>query len=157
MKKNKYLFFIIQILLPLILGYIGSLFTRPNIQSWFQYLQKPFFSPPNWLFAPVWTLLYFLMGLAAFLVFTSNKRKYQEESKKYYYTQLVFNLFWSILFFGLRSPFLAFIEIVILWYSIYKTIFFFRKINIKAAYLLYPYLAWVSFATILNFSIYILN
>jgi len=137
-------------------GFIGSFATTPAIPGWYQSLNKPFFNPPNWLFAPVWTLLFILMGIAAWLVFTKgNKQKAQ--ALKLFFIQLLFNTLWSILFFGFKSPALAFGEIIILWILIYQTKKAFLKQDKLAGWLLLPYLAWVSFAFILNFSIVMLN
>jgi len=140
----------------LLAGFIGSLATTPAIPTWYQSLSKPVFNPPNWLFAPVWTLLFILMGIAAWLVFTKgNKQKAQ--ALKLFFIQLLFNTLWSILFFGFKSPALAFGEIIILWILIYQTKKAFLKQDKLAGWLLLPYLAWVSFAFILNFSIVMLN
>jgi len=133
--------------------------TRPSVAEWFPTIEKPFFNPPNWVFMPVWTLLYILMAIAAGLVW--DKVKEQNEAVKkalgFFLIQLTLNAIWSYLFFGLKNPMLALIEIVLLWLMIYETYLKFTKINKTAAYLLIPYLAWVSFATVLNASIWWLN
>lgn len=143
----------------LAVGYISSLVTRENIPTWYADLNKPFFNPPNWVFAPVWTLLYIMMGLAAGLVW--NKIDTDEKNVKkaflFFLIQLALNALWSYLFFGLRNPMLASFEIIVLWLMIYETYIQFKKIDKVSAYLLLPYLAWVSFATLLTFSVWYLN
>jgi len=139
-------------------GGIGSLFTLDAIPTWYANLNKPFFSPPNWLFGPVWTLLYGLMGISAYLIW----RKYQFKKKSIIFwevfaVQLVLNILWSIMFFGWKLPGLAFIEILAMWYFIVRTIQESSKLDKVASYLLYPYIAWVTFASLLNFAIVVLN
>lgn len=132
-------------------GVIGSFFTFPAITGWYATLVKPTFSPPNYLFGPVWTFLYFLMGVALYLVWI------RKGDLKWFWVQLILNSLWSIIFFGLRSPALALIEIFFLWFTIVLTIKSFMKVYKPAASLLFPYLLWVSFASVLNFSIWVLN
>lgn len=137
---------------------IGSAFTLPSIPSWYAHLNKPFFSPPNWIFGPVWTILYFLMGLSLYLIWNKNlKNKKKDKAMKIFIFQLILNLLWSLVFFGLHQPLLAFVTIIALWISIFMTIKSFYKVSRIAAHLLIPYILWVSFASILNFSIWILN
>lgn len=148
------------ILLCEIIGSIGSIATIPNIPAWYIFLVKPFFAPPNWLFAPVWTLLFALMGIALFIVWEKKEKKFIQKRKNalnIFTIQFALNVLWSFLFFGLRSPLLGFVGIVLLWISIVATIISFYKISKKAAYLLVPYLLWVSFASILNLAIMLLN
>lgn len=133
-------------------GILGSIFTFSAIPTWYVTLTKPPFSPPNYVFGPVWTTLYLLMGISLFLVWGKKK-----SDLTWFWVQLGLNVFWSIVFFGMKSPGLAFLVILLLWGSIFMTIKSFMKVNKSAAYLLYPYLAWVSFATILNLSIALLN
>ncbi len=139
-------------------GVIGSIFTSPSIPGWYATLQKPFFSPPNWVFAPVWIFLFTLMGISLYLVLIEgiNERKVRSCILVFSF-QLTLNIVWSFLFFALQSPFYAFLEIVVLWFAILLTIYQFNNINRNASYLLVPYLFWVSFAAILNFSIWRLN
>jgi len=156
--KNNYWYLALSIILAQVAGLIGSLFTFSAIPTWYVTLNKPFFSPPNFVFGSVWTLLYTLMGISAYLIW----RKVQFKKKarpfwQFYLAQLVLNSIWSILFFGLKSPGFALIEIIILWFLIYKTILSAKQIDSWARYLLYPYLAWVSFASVLNLAIVILN
>jgi len=126
--------------------------------SWYNTLNKPFFTPPSWLFGPAWTVLYILMGVSAYLVWKKGfKKKQIKEALKIFAIQLVLNLSWSPIFFGAKQIFLALIVIIIMWIIIFKTIKVFAKIDKTASYLLYPYILWVSFATILNFSVWLLN
>ncbi len=133
-------------------GLIGSIFTFNSVNTWYLTLEKPFFNPPSFVFGPVWTTLYFLMGVSLYLVWGKKKT-----DLKWFWIQLSLNTVWSIIFFGLKNPLFAFIIIVLLWISIFQTIKSFKKVNKNASYLLYPYLFWVSFASVLNLSIVILN
>lgn len=144
------------ILVSNLAGFIGGIFTQQSVTTWYLTLQKPSFNPPSWVFGPVWTLLYTLMGIAAFLVYKKGYKK-AKTALSLFFMQLFFNALWSFLFFGLKNPLLAFVEIIILWSLILVTIYYFYKVEKKAAYLMLPYLLWVSFAAVLNFSLYILN
>jgi len=158
MKLNNFLKLVIAIVVSQLAGVIGSVFTISSIPTWYTTLQKPSFSPPNWIFGPAWTTLYFLMGVAAFLVWRHGfEKKEVRRALTIFGGQLVLNALWSIIFFGLHNPFWAFIEIIVLWLAILWTIFAFYKISRPAAYLLLPYILWVSFAAYLNYSIWILN
>jgi len=160
LKNIKLHYAIISILGCLSIGFLGSLTTQSSIQTWYPTIAKPFFNPPAWVFAPVWTLLYILMGLSFAIIWSHSTNKLNKIKKKAMFIfgiQLVLNALWSVLFFGLCNPFLAFIEILLLWLLIFETIKAFKKIDVLASKLLYPYLAWVSFATILNASIWYLN
>jgi tryptophan-rich sensory protein len=149
---------VFSLAIPLLIGFLGSTLTTPNIPTWFVCLEKPFFSPPNWLFAPVWTILFILMGLALFLVLRDGrKNRYFEDAILVFGAQLILNLYWSFFFFFIHSPLLAFYDIIILWLMIALNIYCFYKIKKTAAYLLIPYIVWVSFAAILNYSIWFLN
>lgn len=143
----------------LVIGYFSGMGTRSAITTWYPTLVKPSFNPPNWIFAPVWSMLYIMMGVAAGLVW--NRIDFEKEIVKkalvFFAIQLALNALWSYLFFGLRNPTLAGIEIVILWLMIFETYVKFSKINKIAGYLFIPYLLWVSFATVLNASIWWLN
>lgn len=139
-------------------GIIGSIFTTPAIPTWYANINKPSFRPPNWVFAPVWTTLFLLMGIALFLVLRKGlKNKNVKIAFLFFIFHLVLNTLWSVLFFGLKSPFAAFVEIIFLWASILISIILFSQISRIAGYLLIPYLLWVSFASVLNFSIWQLN
>ena len=155
-SKNKTKFnpikFFLSILITEGTGIFGGLFTASSVKSWYvtEIVKSPL-NPPSWVFAPVWTLLFFLMGVALYLVWQKKNNLF------WFWIQLTLNLFWSILFFGLRSPTLAFYEILILWFAIFMTIIKFRQYNKTASVLLWPYLAWVSFASYLTYSVMILN
>ena len=141
-----------------LVGVISTPFTLSAIPTWYQTLQKPSFSPPNWVFGPVWTALYFLMGVSAYLIWIKGfKKKNVKNALGFFIGQLTLNFLWSILFFGLHSPLLGLIDIIILWLLIITSIFKFYSISKTAAYLLIPYFLWVSFATILNLVLVILN
>jgi len=158
MKLNNFFKLVIAIVVSQLAGVIGSIFTVSSISTWYVTLQKPSFNPPNWIFGPAWTTLYFFMGVAAFLVWRHGfEKKEVRRALTIFGGQLVLNALWSIIFFGLHNPFWAFIEIIVLWLAILWTIFAFYKISRPAAYLLLPYILWVSFAAVLNFSIMILN
>jgi len=158
MRISKPIKFLVAILVCLLAGFIGSLFTTPSIPTWYESLNKPSFNPPNWLFAPVWTTLYVLMGISAYMIWEKSSRyKSSNTALKIFFVQLVLNSIWSMLFFGLRNPLYGFIGIVLLWFAILFTMLKFYRISKKAAYLLVPYILWVSFASLLNFYILILN
>lgn len=146
------------VLLPLLVGAVGAVFTLSAIPTWYATLARPWFAPPNWLFGPAWTVLYILMGVASFLVY--QKRETDpgvDGALKVYGLQLFINLLWSLIFFGLQSILGGFITILLLWVLILVTIRRFYPVSPTAGLLLVPYLAWVSFATILNFAILQLN
>ncbi len=149
---------IISIAICLGIGLIGSIFTVSSIPSWYAGINKPPFSPPNYLFAPVWTILYILMGISLGLIWSKGLKAQKAREAVYLFgIQLFLNGIWSPIFFGFKNIFLALVVIIFMWFYILRTILAFRKINKMSSYLLYPYIAWVSFATILNFSIWILN
>jgi tryptophan-rich sensory protein len=148
----------ISVMIPLIIGGISGAFTNEAIPTWYADLAKPWFNPPNTIFAPVWTLLYILMGMSFFKIWKSDA--YSDIVNKamlYYFLQLAANFFWSFLFFYLEQPGWAFAEIILMWALIFYTIILFGKISPAAAWLLVPYISWVSFAAILNYSIWKLN
>ncbi len=155
---SKFLKFAVAVIGCELVGALATPFTLSAIPTWYSTLNKPAFSPPNWVFGPAWTTLYFLMGVSAYLIWQKGPKKKQvKEALAYFLAQLFFNFIWSILFFGLRSPILGLIDILILWVLIVMTIIKFYRLSKPAAYLLIPYLLWVSFATILNISIVLLN
>lgn len=146
------------ILLCLSAGGIGSAFTASAIPGWYATLAKPSFSPPSWIFAPVWTLLYILMGLAAAIVWQRGLQNLQVRTALVVFLiQLILNMLWPILFFGLRSPLYGLVDILFLWVMILVTIAQFSKVSVPAALLLIPYILWVTFASGLNFGIFFLN
>jgi translocator protein len=156
--KKDFLYFTGCILLCLLVGFVGSIFTTPAINSWYAYLNKPAFNPPAWIFAPVWTLLYVLMGIALFLVYKKIKEnKAALLAVIIFLTHLFFNFSWSLVFFGFKMITPAFANIIVLWLLIFYLIIIFWQIDKRASALLWPYLAWVSFATVLNYSIMVLN
>ena len=139
-------------------GMIGSIYTSSSIDTWYATLEKPTFNPPSWLFAPVWTTLYFLMGISLFLISRHGLRKGGIKlAISIFGLQLVLNALWSFIFFGMQNPFLAFMEIIVLWIAILITIMAFYKIKKVASVLLVPYIIWVTIATILNYYIWRLN
>lgn len=141
-----------------LVGFIGTPFTITAIPTWYATLTKPFFAPPNWIFGPVWTLLYLLMGISFYLIWKQGlKKKKIRTASIFFLAQLVLNFLWSLLFFGLRSPILGLIDIVTMWILIFITMRKFHPLSKLAFYLLVPYLLWVSFATILNTAIVLLN
>ena len=148
---------IICIALPLVTGALSGYIIKDDITGWYAQLQKPVFDPPNWLFAPVWTLLYILMGVSYFMIYELKPDDTRAKALLAFYVQLGLNFFWSIIFFNMHRPAAALLEIALLWVSILLMIFLFRKLNPLAAYLQIPYLLWVSFATLLNAAIWTMN
>jgi len=143
----------------LLVGYFSGMVTRESITTWYPTLVKPSFNPPNWVFAPVWTILYIMMGVAGGMVW--NRLEQDPENVKKAFTffiiQLALNAAWSVIFFYFHNPFLALIEVILFWLLIFETHIQFKKIDKTAGLLFIPYLAWVSFATVLNASIWWLN
>ncbi|MBI4250411.1 tryptophan-rich sensory protein [Candidatus Uhrbacteria bacterium] len=158
MQSGNAIKLVIAIGISELAGIVGSVFTVSAIPVWYADLVKPAFNPPAWVFGPVWTVLYALMGIAAFLVW---KKGWTQKNVKValgvFGAQLTLNAAWSILFFGLRNPGFAFADITVLWLLIAATIVAFYRISRPAAYLLVPYILWVSFAAYLNYAIWILN
>jgi benzodiazapine receptor len=159
--KQNLLKLVVAITVSELAGVIGSLFTVPAISSWYVGLTKPSFTPPSWVFGPVWTTLFALMGVAVFLVWSVYDKAGERTQKRkikialaFFAGQLVLNTLWSIIFFGMRNPGAAFVEIIFLWLAILATIIAFSRISKQAAILLLPYILWVSFAAFLNYSIW---
>ena len=149
---------IISIAVPLLVGAVSGFFTSESVAGWYSTIRKPSFNPPNSIFAPVWTVLFIMMGLACFLVWKKSSDMYSKKSALTFYgIQLALNFAWSIIFFYFQQPGWALIEIVILWIFIFITIRKFGDISPMAAWLLVPYICWVSFAAVLNFNIWELN
>ncbi|HVV15075.1 MAG TPA: TspO/MBR family protein [Candidatus Paceibacterota bacterium] len=138
-------------------GLLGSLFTAPAVGGWYATLARPDLAPPNWIFAPVWTALFLLMGIAAYLVWKRPASRGRTLALKLFFVQLLLNVGWSLVFFGLHNPGAALAEIALLWVSIAATVWSFSKVSGTAALLLAPYLVWVSFASYLNFMLWTLN
>ncbi len=158
MTKQNIVKLLFSIVLCHLAGFVGSFFTRPAIETWYAFLEKPDFAPPNWLFAPAWLTLYTLMGVALYLVWQKGLRhKHVRRTFVLFLIHLLFNAFWSVAFFGLESPFWALIVIALLWLFILWLIGLFSRVSKAAAYLLIPYWLWVSFAAVLNFAIWQLN
>ncbi|MEO5892463.1 MAG: TspO/MBR family protein [Ferruginibacter sp.] len=149
---------ITSLAVPLLVGVFAGLFTSTGVNGWYAAAVKPSFNPPNWVFAPVWTVLYIMMGLACWLVW---KAQAQKEVKRtaliLFAVQLAFNFAWSFIFFYAKQPGWALVEITAMWIMIMLTIVWFGKISPGAAWLLVPYIWWVSFAAVLNFYIWKLN
>ena len=154
---------IIAIVLSELAGVIGSVFTAPSIDGWYSTLIKSEFNPPAWVFGPVWTTLFAMMGISVFLIWAFYAEASEDKKQRIRFAlvlfgiQLVLNILWSIIFFGLRSPVGAFVEIIFLWFVILATIITFSKISKLAAWLLVPYILWVTFAAYLNYYIWVIN
>lgn len=152
----NYLKLIISLALPQLAGGLGAFFTITSIESWYSTLVKPSWNPPSWLFGPVWTFLYVLMGIACFLIWKSDHPQ-KKEMLKLYAIQLVLNALWSPAFFGMQSPLMGLLVIIPLWVAIVLCIVQFRRLSPFTSGLMVPYLIWVSFATALNTAILVLN
>ncbi len=151
---------IAAILVCQIIGNIGTIFTLPALSTWYASLNKPFFNPPDWLFGPAWIILYTLIGIALYILWDrwpDLKKPVRKPALMAFVIQMALNPLWSFLFFGLRSPLYGFAEIILLWIAIVATISEFYKVSKSAGMILLPYILWVSFAALLNFSILILN
>jgi translocator protein len=146
-----------SLVLTLGVGAIAGLATASNIGGWYATISKPVFNPPNWIFGPVWTLLYILMGIALYLIWRLPASAYRSNAFWLFFIQLFLNFIWSFLFFYFHKVGLALIDIITLWIFIILTIISFSRLDKKAAWLLVPYICWVSFASILNGAIYYLN
>lgn len=153
----NFIYAIISVLIAQTAGVIGSIFTVSNVGEWYTTLVTPSFNPPAWVFGPVWTMLYTLMGIAAYLVWRKIDAPGAKPALTLYGVQLALNALWSILFFGLHSPGGALAEIVLLWFAIIATMVAFARVSRLAAWLLAPYILWVSFAAYLNYAIWMLN
>ena len=155
---NKIAKLAISILICYSAAFIGSIFTFQSIPTWYASIQKPWFTPPGWLFGPAWLTLYTLMSISLYLVWQKGLKKKNVKKALYVFgVQLGLNTLWLILFFGLKSPFYAFVEIIALWVAIAFMIMKFYKISKKAGLLLVPYIVWVSFAAVLSFYVWRLN
>ena len=158
MTARKLIKLVFAIILCEAAGLLGGLFTASSVKTWYVTLDKPFFNPPSWLFGPVWTLLYLMMGVSLYLVWEADARaRAKRAAASLFSVQLLLNALWSFIFFGLRMPLAAFIELCLLWIFILLTMVAFKPLSRTAAWLLFPYLVWVSFAGVLNLSIHLLN
>ena len=149
---------IIAVAIPVAVGATSGFFTVTGVESWYQSINKPLWNPPDWIFGPVWTTLYILMGIALYLVWNSDTSSALKRTAITLFSiQLIFNFFWSFIFFNQQQIGWALVEIIMMWIAILLTIFSFAKISTAAAWLLVPYICWVSFATVLNYTIWNLN
>jgi len=155
---KKVLRFIISIIICQSAGIFGSLFTFEAVPDWYITLEKPFFAPPNWIFGPVWIILYFLMGVSLYIVWENElKSKTRNIFFVVFGIQLILNTLWSSLFFGLRSPLLGLIDVLILDAMVAVTIIYAKRVSKYAAMLLIPYMVWIIIASVLNYAILVLN
>ena len=158
LDKNNILWLFLFIFLCLIFGNgIGGYFTFVSVETWYQTLNKPNFNPPDWVFGPVWTTLYILMGVSIWLIWKKETSKIRTISMIIFWVQLLFNIFWTYLFFGIQRIDLGLFEIFFLIFLILINIIYFYKIDKIASYLLVPYVLWLSYASILNYKIWVLN
>jgi tryptophan-rich sensory protein len=158
MKLNNFYKLALAVVISEMAGVVGSISTIPAIPDWYATLVKPALNPPGWVFGPVWTLLYALMGVAAFWVWKKGWHKKEVRiALSLFILQLFLNVFWSFIFFGLHSPVWAFVNIILMWLAIVSTMIAFWKISRPAFYLLVPYVLWVTFAAYLNLTIMIIN
>lgn len=148
---------VLSLALTLLVGFIAGFATARSIDTWYANLNKPSFNPPNWLFAPVWTILYILMGIALYIVWNKTATSQRNIALTVFLVQLAINFAWSFIFFNSHQVGWALVDIIVLWFLILVTIILFFQISSTAGWLLVPYLLWVSFAGILNYSIWQLN
>jgi translocator protein len=156
-SRNSLLMLVLFVGFCLAVGGLGSLFTSGPVRDWYPMINKPSWNPPAWIFGPVWTVLYLMMGTAAWLVW---RRRDEADTKRAliaFIVQLILNAAWSPLFFGLRNPLAGLLDIIPLWAAILATLIFFRRISTAAGWLMVPYWLWVSFATALNFALWKMN
>ena len=157
-KISKVLRFIASIIICLLAGIIGSIFTISQVNTWYLTLNKPFFNPPSWVFSPVWTTLFILMGVSLYIVWNEGIERRNIRHALYIFgVQLVLNVSWSAVFFGMENLLGGLIVIILLWITIFITIIRFKEISKAAAYLLIPYIVWVTFAGLLNLVIWMIN
>ena len=154
---NKYLKLFISLLIPQIAGGLGAFFTLSSVQSWYLTLNKPSWNPPSWLFGPVWTALYIMMGVAFYLVWRNPPSAARKKALSAFLVQFALNCAWTPVFFSLHMTGAALVVIVLMWLAILRTIFLFAPFSKTASWLLVPYISWVSFATLLNAAIWWLN
>jgi len=154
---EKFFKLLVSLILPIGLGLIAGIFTTKEVPEWYDTLNKPSFNPPGYLFGPVWTALYILMGISMFLIWNIPKTKLRQKALTIFGVQLFFNFWWSILFFSFHTILISVVDILLMWFLILYMITLFKKIKPIAAYLQIPYLLWVTFASAINISIYYLN
>ena len=156
--KKKLTYIAISVTICLVIGFVSGFATQSSVNDWYLSLNKPSFNPPNWIFGPVWTLLYILMGISAGIVWAKGFYHIWVKTALYNFGfQLLFNALWSVVFFGFKNPFWALLVILVLLALILLTIKWFNVVSRTAAYLLIPYFLWVCFATILNYKIWEMN
>jgi tryptophan-rich sensory protein len=149
---------LVSVIICQLAGAIGSIFTSSSLESWYLLLEKPAFNPPSWVFFPVWTTLYTLMGISLYLIWEKGLQQREVKVGVFLFgLQLGLNILWSLLFFGLRAPYYALLEILVLWLAILLTAIQFWRVSKTASVLLIPYILWVSFAALLNYQIWVLN
>lgn len=149
---------VISIAIPLAIGATAGFFTATGVDSWYQTIHKPSWNPPGWVFGPVWTTLYVMMGIALYLIWKSGANESVKKAAIILFAiQLVLNFFWSFIFFKQQQVGWALAEIIAMWFMILLTIFAFARVSNAAAWLMVPYISWVSFASILNYTIWRLN
>lgn len=156
---NRFLKILIFVATCIGVGFVSGMATQSGVDDWFPTLEKPSFNPPNWVFAPVWSFLYILMGVAAGRVWgrIDFERDNVKKALLFFWVQLALNALWSVLFFVLHNPLIALVEIILLWLMIYETYAKFKSIDKIAGWLFIPYLLWVTFATVLNAGLWWLN
>lgn len=157
MNISKLFKLLVSLILPIGLGSIAGMVTAKAVPVWYDTLVKPSFNPPSYLFGPVWTVLYIMMGISMFLIWITPKTELRQKALIVFGLQLFFNFWWSILFFSFHKILISVVDILILWFLIIYMITLFKKIKPIAAYLQIPYLLWVTFASVLNISIWYLN
>jgi len=155
--RIQYFRLVASLIICQLAGFVGSLFTAPAIPGWYASLEKPSFNPPNWLFSPVWIFLFVLMGITLYILWQNMAKREARIALIFFFVQLGLNVLWSVLFFGLNSPVLAFVEIILLWIFILLTMIKASRVSRAAVFLLLPYILWVSFAAVLNFFLWRLN
>lgn len=156
-EKLKLPQLLLSVFLTVIVGSISGFFTAGEIDTWYATLEKPALNPPNWIFGPVWTFLYILIGVAFYFYLVTPSAHSKRMGYQFFAIQLLLNFLWSLFFFKMQSPLLALVDIFLLIAAIVVTIFLFGKVRMLAALLMIPYLAWVCFATYLNLGILRLN
>lgn len=158
MKNKNFLKLLVALIIPQLFGIVGSLFTDLSVNGWYNSLLKPAFNPPNWLFGLVWPILFLLMGIAVFLVWKKGLNKKEEKfAIGLFIFQLFLNLFWSFIFFTLKNPGIALTELISLWFAVLASMIAFWQISKPAGWLMLPYIVWITFAGVLNYSIWNLN
>jgi translocator protein len=157
MNMKKLLILLICVIFTLGIGALGGIATASGVNDWYTTIQKPSFNPPNYIFGPVWSVLYLLMGVSFYMIIQSPKSKIRTLAEIIFFVQIFLNFAWSFLFFKFQLLGLSFLEIILIWSSVLMMIIVFRKINKIAAYLQIPYFLWLSFASVLNAAIWVLN